>query len=834
MGCVSVSVVELVLTDVRYALRWLRRSPGFTITAILSLGIGIGFNTAIFTLVDAVLFRPLPVERPDTLVDIYTNSRDGDTYATSSYLDYLDMKARNEVFSDMLGFSLSVSAVKLAEGSRPALGEVVTGNYFQVLGIRPLFGRTLLPDDDRPGAAKVAMLSHGLWTREYASSPSVIGETIRIHNQPYTIVGVTPRKFTGMFPVISSELWTPVAHIDDVEPGGIIDTVPSPEGTGTLDRRGYRWMFLKGRLKPGQTVDSAGANLAVIMKQLAESYPATNKDRATAVKRTSEVHIHPDADSMLLPIAAGLMIVVGLVLLIACANVASMLLARGSGRQREIGIRLAIGANRRRLMQQLITESAVVAAAGAAAGILLAFALTRLVASIKLPLPFPLTFALQIDARVLAFTVVVTAIAAMLAGLVPALKATKPDLASDLKGDVAMTRAGGRRWTLRDGLVAAQIAVTLVLLVTSALLTRGLLAAQRVSLGFDPEGIAVVSAEMGLIGYDDARAKDFFERALARVASMPDVIAAGLAARTVFSINYNRSSIFLPDLHGATDKPLSIDSTRVSPEYFEAMGIPILQGRPFGSSDTPDSPGVVIINETMARRYWPDANPIGQRFRRNALDGPSFEIIGISADHKVSTVGEQPTPYLHYAYSQSPEAFQAIVARTRGDAGILVESIRRELMSLEPNVVILDRQTMQTQVDTTLLPARFGAVSVSAVGGIAMLLAAIGLYGVIAYSVARRTREIGIRMALGAQPGLVLALVMRQGMTVAAAGAAAGAALSYAAARAVSGALYTVSPADPVAWSVAIGVLLVVSALANLIPARRAARVDPSTALRSE
>jgi macrolide transport system ATP-binding/permease protein len=827
-------VFETLFADIRYALRWLRRSPAFTLIAVASLAIGIGFNTALFTIVDAVLFRPLPVERPDRLVDVYTTSRDGDTYATSSYLDYLDMKAKNEVFTDLLGYSVSLDAIKFSEGSRPALGEVVTGNYFQLLGVKPLLGRTLLPSDDVKGAPKVAFLSYRLWAREYGASPQAIGQSIRIHNHPYTIVGVAPREYTGMVPIISSELWTTMAQVDDVEPGGIIDTVPSPEGTGKLDRRGYRWMFIKGRLKPNQTVESAGANLQVVMQQLATAYVATNKDRRNAVMRTTDVHIHPEADKVLLPIAAGLMVVVGLVLLIACANVASMLLARASGRQREIGIRLAIGANRRRLVQQLLTESAVMATLGAAAGVGLAWGLTRAAASVTLPIPIPLTFGFQIDGRVLLFTMLVTVVAAMVAGLAPALKATRPNLVNELKGDVSMARAGSRRWTLRDGLVATQIAVTLVLLVTSGLLTRSLMAAQRVALGFKPEGLAVVSAEMGLIGYDAPRSKQYYDQVLARVSAMPDIVGAALTERPPFAVNYSRANIYLPDRHTPADKGITIDVTRVSPDYFAVLGIPILQGRNFNSADTATSPGVVIINETMARRYWPNQNALGRRMARNSLTGTSYEVVGIVADHKVSTVGEKPTPYLHFAYSQQPDSGEVVVARTRGDAGALVEAIRREMVALEPNVVILDHQTMDAQVGVTLLPARMGALSVSAVGVIAMLLAAIGLYGVIAYSVARRTREIGIRMALGARPGSVLRLIMQQGMTVAAAGAIGGALLAFAAAKAVSGALYGVSAVDPVAWGAAVGTLFIVSVLANLIPARRAAHVDPSVALRSE
>src|SRR5262245_16683817 len=461
-------VFENLFADVRYALRWLRRSPGFTLIAIASLAIGIGFNTTLFTLVDALLFRPLPVERPHELVDVYTTGGDGDTYATSSYPDFLDFKAQNQVFSDMLGYSPSIAAVTLSDRSRLAMGEVVTGNYFQMLGVKARLGRTLTLDDDKPGAPRAAVISYRAWNREYGASPAAVGQTIRIHNQPYTIVGVLPADFIGMVPLIAPEVWTPLAYVDDVEPGGIISNVPSPTGNTRLERRGMRWMFVKGRLKPGVTIDQAAANLRVVAKQLQTTYIQTNKDRDVAMVATNSVHIHPVADRMLLPIAMGLMVVVGLVLVIACASVASMLLARASGRQKEIGIRLAIGASRARLMQQLLSESIVMATLGAIVGVALAWTLTRLAMSIQLPL----SFALRIDSRVLLFTAGVTFIAAIVAGLAPALKTTRPNLVTELKGDVTATQAGGRRWTLRDGLVVTQIAVTMVLLVAAGLLTR--------------------------------------------------------------------------------------------------------------------------------------------------------------------------------------------------------------------------------------------------------------------------------------------------------------------------------------------------------------------------
>jgi len=827
-------VLENLFADVRYALRWLRRSPVFTLIAIASLAIGIGFNTTLFTLVDALLFRPLPVERPDDLVDVFTTGGDGDTYATTSYPDFLDFKSQNQVFSDMLGYSPSIAAVKLTDRSRLAMGEVVTGNYFQLFGVKPRIGRTLVPDDDRPGAPRVAVISYRAWNREYGASPSVIGQAIRIHGQPYTIVGVLPSEFIGMVPLIAPEVWTPMTYVDDVEPGGIISVVPSPTGNTRLERRGMRWMFVKGRLKPGVTVDQAAANLRLIGKQLQTTYLPTNKDRDVAVMPTRDVHIHPVADRALLPIAMGLMVVVGLVLLIACANVASMLLARASGRQKEIGIRLAIGASRARLVQQLLSESAVMATLGAAAGIALAWTLTRLAMSIQLPIPIPLSFALRIDSRVLIFTAGVTFIAAMVAGLAPALKTTRPNLVNELKGDVTTSQAGGRRWTLRDGLVVTQIAVTLVLLVTAGLLTRSLMAAQQLGVGFKSGGLAILSTDMNMIGYDDVRAKEFYDRALERVRAIPGVESAALAERVPFSINYNRNLVFLPDRHGPNDKGIVIDVARVAPEYFPTLGVSILQGRNFAATDTATSPGVIVVNESLARKYWPSANPLGKRIRTLKYDGKEYEVVGVSADYKVSTVGESNTPYIHYAVSQRPDPAEQILARTRGDAGALLNAMRRELSALEPSVLFLDNQTMDAQVAATLLPAKAGAMSVSVVGVVAMALASIGLYGVIAYAVARRTREIGIRMALGAKPGAVIGMVMRQGLGIAGVGVVVGSLLALGAAKAIAGALYGVSFVDPVAWTASIATLFLVAAVANLVPARRASAVDPSIALRSE
>jgi predicted permease len=564
------------------------------------------------------------------------------------------------------------------------------------------------------------------------------------------------------------------------------------------------------------------------------SNPVTNKDKGIMVKPTSEIHFHPAADPVVLPIAVGLMAVVGLVLLIACANVASMLLARASGRQKEIGMRLALGATRARLVRQLVTESLVLSALGAAGGVLLAWWATRGLASLTLPIPIPLAFDLRIDARVLAFTTAATVAAGLLAGLIPAVRASRPNLVAELRGETTGSRAGGRRWTLRDALVAGQMAITAVLLVLAALLTRSLIAAQNANVGFPVDQLALVSVDTSMVQYSDERSRQFYDQALARIQGMPGVEAAALATRPPFSVNYNRWTIWVTGRDRPGDAGDPVEVTTISPDYFKTIGVAILQGRGIQNQDQPNTPRVAVVNEAFARKFWPGGTAVNKTFHSRGTDGPLFTIVGVVADYKVATVGEPPTPFLHLARDQRPNSYSAIVARTHGDANALLRDMRRELLALEPNLVFVENQTMEAEMAATLFPVRAGAWMVGIVGVMAMALAAIGLYGVIAYSVARRTREIGIRMALGAHPASVLGLIMKQGLAVAAIGLFGGCLLAIAAARMIAGALYGIGAGDPASWVAAAAVLLSVSALANLIPASRAARVDPSEALRVE
>jgi putative ABC transport system permease protein len=826
--------MDKLIADLRFAFRWFRRSPGLVVVAVASLAVGVAFNTTVFAVVNALLLRPLPVRNPGRLVDIYTSGSDGDPWNTTSYPDYLDLRARNAVFSDIVGHSAMFAAVRAGDRARLTLGEIVTGNFFQVLGVNAVIGRTLLPSDDRNGAAPVAVISRAYWQREFGGRADILGAMVRIKNRPYAIVGIAPEGFSGMVPMLSAQLWVPTSSEADIEPAGINDVVPSPTGRILNERRGSRWMFVKGRLKDGITTEQAATNLGAIMRQLATEYPQTNKDRRISVKRTSDVRLHPAADGPIKAAAAGLMISVGLVLAIACANVASMLLARASARQKEISIRLAIGASRRDLIRQLLVEGILLAFAGGVAGVVLSIWALRGIGLVQPPIPVPISIDLRLDFRVMVFTFAVSALAGLIAGLTPALKTSSTSIVQDLRGDGLLGSVAGRRWNLRDVLVTAQMAVTVILLICAALLTRSLVASQRADVGFRTGGLAIVSMDPGLLQYDPVRSQQFYRGALDRLRAIPGVQQVCLSSRLPFSINFNVEQIWVPGYHQPGDKGAATQNARVSPEYFETLGIPLLEGRTFNESDTPEAPSVIVINETMARKYWPRESALGKRIHLRGFEGPAFQVVGVVPDHKVQTVGESPTPYIHFSTTQQFRSYQVVMVRGNQNADTLLREVRRTLLRLEPQLLFLDNQTMEGQIAATLYPIRAGAALLSGAGAVALALAGVGLYGVIAYSVARRTREIGIRVALGAKRMSVIGLIMRQGLTMVSAGLVIGSGLGLAAARALAGALYSVHSSDPLAWSVVVGIVLTIAAAANYVPARRATRVDPTVALRAE
>jgi len=822
--------------DARYAARLLVKHPGFTAVAVLSLGLGIGVNTTIFSIVNAVLLRPLPVERPGELVEIYTHGGAEFPFSTTSYPDYLDLCEQTaDAFSGVVAHSMMLTYLRTEAGARPLLGAVVSGNFFDVLGVRPALGRAFLPEEDRvEGERPVTVVGHGFWQRELGGDPAAVGRTVRINRRDYTIVGVAPESFTGTVPGLSPELWIPMAMAEEVQPAGIEDVDPSP-GDTRIQRRATRWLFVKARRKPGVSFEQARARVETVMARLEAQYPDTNENRPAHVLPASDVRLHPMIDGTLGPMAAALLGMVGLVLLVACANVANMLLARANARRREIAVRLALGAGRGRLVRQLLTESLLLASTGAAVGLLLTAWSTRVLATMPLPVPVPLELDFGQDARVLVFTAAIALATAVVFGLAPALRASRPDLVPALKDGAAAAAVRGRRLSAGNLLVVGQVAVSLVLLVGAALMVRSASVAEGLDLGFDADRTAHVRVDLSDQGYDQAAAERFYRELVDRLRARPGIEAAAITERLPLDVSIMRNEFFIPGHRARPERAeFVIDVATVGPGYFETFGIPILQGRGFTDRDTPATPRAVIVNETMARRFWPDESAVGKRIRRRGPDGPEYEIVGVSGDHKIVTVGETPLPLVLFAWSQDPGRFASVAVRASGDTATALAGAVAEMQAMDPDLVFFTTETMRQTIAVKLLPVRLGAALLLVFGAIALVLAAAGLYGVIAYSVSRRTREIGLRMALGARRAGVLGLVLRQGLGLTAVGVGIGLVGAAAAGNVLSSLLYGIGAIDPAAFALAAGLLAGVATLATWVPARRAARLDPIVALREE
>ncbi|MCC7185364.1 MAG: ABC transporter permease [Acidobacteria bacterium] len=820
--------------DVRYGLRTLRKAPGFTAVAVISLAVGIGLNSAIFTIVDNLLFRSLPFSEPERVVSIYTSDGRDDRFGSSSYADLKDLEAANVVFESLIGHSMMFAAISVTGDSRLAFGEVVTANYFSALGIPLALGPGFSAEHEGgEGGHPVVVISDRLWKRGFGGRTDTIGRTMTIKSRTYAVVGVTTPSFTGMMPGIVADLWVPASMVADVEPAGQIDVVPSPTGTTRLQQRGNRWMFMKGRLREGVTIEAAQSNLASIMSGLEQAYPVSNRLRHPTVVPARDVRFHPDIDAVMRPAGAVLMGAVGLVLLIACANLAGMLLARGAARTREMALRSALGAGRTRLVRQMAVESLVLSLLGGIAGLVLATLATSWVVSARLPIDLPITFTLTTDWRLVAFTGALSVATGLVFGILPALKASRPELVAALKDDASLATQG-RAFGLRHTLVVLQVAVSVVLLVGGVLLVRSVFAGFKTDPGFTVTGLVTATVSMDLHGYDDSRSTQFFKRASERIRQLPGVQGVSLAERLPFSPNNHTTTIVVDGRPDATPPTgASVETTRTTAEFFETLGVPLVAGRTFDSRDTPESTRVAIISEALASAYFPGGDALGSRVRLRDQTGAAVDIIGISKDYKIRSIGETPRPMIHFAASQRSSTTYSLLVRTSGDTATLVSNMQRELRAIEPDLVFLELGSLERMVAASMLPITLGASVFGGLAGLAMMLAGIGLYGIIAFSVSRRTREIGIRMALGSSRGLVVTRVLKEALTLVIIGTVTGAALAAVAAQALGSVLVGVTPFDPVSYLSAVAVLLVVAVVAAVVPARRAASVDPLIALRS-
>jgi len=803
------------------------QSPGFTLVAAVSLALGIGFNTAIFSAVDAVLLRPKAGAEPSRLVEIYLSDSSGYPYGISSYPDFREYRDRSDAFSAIAALQSALVLYRAADGtSEYLMGEVVSGNFFEVMRLTPSLGRLLRPDDDvEPGGHPVVVVGDAFWRGKLGGRRDALGETLELNGRKFTIVGVAPADFAGNFPGLVANFWVPAAMVDHV----------NPSLTGSrLERRTSRSWFVKARLEDGATLTAAQAQMDAVAIQLQEEFPDANRDRAIHLLASTDVRLHPMVDNALVPIATVLMAVVGLVLLIACANVANMLLARAAARRGEVAIRLALGATRWRLIRQLLTESLLLSSLGGALGLVIAYWSTTLILALKPPIPVPIALDLSLNARVLLFTLAASLLTGIVFGLAPALQASRASLVPALASD-RVASPGGGRFRLRSSLVILQVAVSLVLLISAALTSRSVGNAQAIDPGFETDNVVVLSTHLELHGYDRKRGAAFFEQASERLASLPEIASASLSSKIPLGAGVSTRTVApegaVPERDG--DWP-ALDATTVAPGYFDVMGIPLIAGRDFQSFDGAAAARVVILNETASRSFWPGETPVGKRVITGGSKREEWEVVGVVADHKVRTLGEASRPQVFFSFAQDYSPMMYWVARTRVRPELALAAAKSELLEMDGSLAFFEAKTMAQNLEIPLFPVRMGATLLGVFGALALVLASIGLYGVVAHSVSRRTREIGIRMALGATRGDLMTMLTRQGLTLVFIGCAVGLAASVLGTRVLSSVLYGVEATDAVTFGATAAILVAVAFVANWIPARRAARVNPMTALHYE
>jgi putative ABC transport system permease protein len=820
------------MADLRYAIRMLLKQPGFTIPVVLALALGIGVNTTIFGFVDGLLFKPLPIERLDEVVRVSAvdpESNPNDLF-NSSYPVYTDYRDQATSFAGLAAYADS-DAVHLTVGAgKPdrLIGGLVSGRYFEVLGTKAWRGHLIGPDDDRkPGGHAVAVISYGLWRRSFAGRDDAVGRDVRINGQPFTVIGVAPPGFVGVSLDNLPELWMPMMMAAQAMPEIAQDFKP-------LESRHFYWVNIVGRLKPNATVAQAQAELDVIARRRAAPQPKSDREPFARVVPAATLVTQTEATSRYQQMSWVLLGVVGLVLLIACGDAAALLLVRGEQRQREIAIRVAVGATRGRVIRQLLVESLVLAGLASAAGVLVAsWSADGLLA--LLPADFPLVpsvGSLTSQPRVLAFTIAVTMVAGLVFGLAPALRTSRPDLVPALKQDPA--RARNRRIALRHAFVVSQIALSVLLLVGAGLLIRTVRAFTQLSPGFTTERIVVGSVDVSLQGYHAERSRSFFEALTTRVASVPGVSSVALGRMVPVDSSGMRVT-FTPAgrTPAGKDSPVA-DYNPVSPGYFATLGIPLVEGRDFSARDLSTAPPVVIVNQALARRYFGTDHAVGQRLIDFGPAGGNPEIVGVVGDARYRTLRDEPAPMIYVPHAQGFMPRMSLVVRTAVAPESIIPALTAVASSLDADLPLFQVRTMRERMQASLAVERLLAWLLAGFAALAVFLAAAGLYGVVSYLTTIRTKEYGIRLALGATGHQLRNLVVRQTLILVGLGLATGLALSAAGSRLLTAMLFEVSPIDALTYLSVTMVLWAVGLLAAQWPARRASRVDPVTALRYE
>lgn len=821
-----------VLQDILYAGRTLRKDPAFAAVVIASLALGIGANSAIFSFTDALMFRPMEVPSSSEIVSVFSKTK-SERMAGMSYPDYVDLRDGAQTVRGFVAYQTSMLGLSTSPDQVPelAVGMLISSNFLPVLGIQPVLGRNFRPEEDSgaPGTHAVAILSDVGWERRFNRDSAVLGKTLRLNGTLFTIVGVTPKSFPGVDHYMRPEVYIPIRMFRAALRGS---------RPGKLEDRGDRWLSVAGRLNSDRSPKAANAECAAMMGRLASAWPATNANRsAIALQERDARFARSPGDGML---ARTLLATVGLVLLIACGNAANLLLARASGRVREIAVRLALGAGRARLIRQLLTESLLLAAISGVIGLVLAYWGIQGLALIQFPTDLPIIFTPRLDARAVWYTAFISVATGILFGLAPAWRSSRSDLVPALKGVEGGTSRSARRFTLRNVLVVAQVAFSVMALIIGGLIVRAFVRVQGMDMGFRTEGVLLSALNPSMAGYSDERGREFYKQLVEKVKAAPGVEGAAVASHIPFGIaGAGATPVVVDDYEMPADQDnIQILSSSIGPGFFSVMHLRLVRGRDFDSGDSADSQRVVIINQTMAKKYWRGKDPLGSRVRIGNRKGPEAVVVGIAGDSKYQWALETPMPYLYRPFTQAyvPRLTLLTGASANGlDPSALADPVRAAVKSLDANIPVFDVRTFRAfYTGRALAPGRIITGMVVALGGLGMALAMAGLYGLIAFAVSRRTREIGIRMAIGADAREMTAMVLRQGFTLGGIGVVIGVALTLALTPGMSEYLGQGAGTDPFVFIAIPVILLAGTVLACWAPARRAARIDPWTALRYE
>jgi predicted permease len=813
------SMLQALLHDLSFSGRMLRKNPVITAVAIVIIALGTGAVSTIFSVANAIILRPIPgVAKASDLVVVERAQRTGTISASYRYYEHL---AANAKTANVAAWSALPLTVSLGNGGLAPLGDIVSGNYFDVLGVRPALGRFFSGDEVRvPDTYPVVVISYGFWQRQFAGDSGVIGRDMLVNGRKFTIVGVTPRGFSGVYPVLQTDVWAPLMMLAELR------------ARGRLDNAGSAWLDLIARKSPNATREQVRTEMSALSKQFATSSSGEPNDWKVfdAAHVSAATGLPPDASTPVAGFFALLLAISGLVLLIASVNVASMLLARAVVRRREIAVRLALGAARSRLIRQLVTESVTLFVLGGAAGTAVAIWGTRLLERIDLPVELPLALDVSPDIRALAFTLVVAMLTGIAFGLAPALQASRLDFSSALRGDTS--GSGRSRSRLRSALIIGQVALSLVLLTASGLFVRALDRGRRVDPGFDASNVAVAGLNVGTAGYDEPRGRAFYDALVARVGALPTVSHAGYARLLPLSMTNSGTDISIdgyapPGKRSGDEFNVLLDE--IDQGYFDVTRLRLVAGRGIRASDNETAPSVAVVNQSFIKRYFPTGEPLERSFH---LDGKVVTIVGVVRDSKFKKLDEVAEPFMFLPFAQHWRASVNLLVRTSGDPAALGASIREAVRAIDPNLPVPNVTTLRQSTSVVLLPQRVAVAVTGVLGVLGLLLAAVGIYGVLSFSAAQRSSEIGIRIALGAVRRDVLRLVVGEGMRLVGIGMGIGLALALLATQALKPFLFGVSPFDPITLIVIAATLGGVALLASYLPARRAASADPAVSLR--